>query len=155
MNHHKAPSKYFSFHINCEHWRAWSKTGVSLLNKIGILLLINRFQINYISSLLYPVSVSNFTSPERGVISTLIEDLTLKIAIFLLYPNKCSQMIENQHTISYFIQVSYHLSFFSSFFTEEMIVCTDTHFIHECSNEFILNRIYFKKRFILPPITNK
>ena len=30
-------------------------------------------------------------------------------------------------------------------FAEELIFCTDTYFIHEYSNEFILNRILFTK----------
>ena len=36
-----------------------------------------------------------------------------------------------------------------------MMFCTYTSFIHEYSNEFILNRIYFTKYLILPTITNK
>ena len=36
-----------------------------------------------------------------------------------------------------------------------MIFCTDTHFIHESSNEFLTNLIFFTKSLILPTITNK
>ena len=36
-----------------------------------------------------------------------------------------------------------------------MIFCTNTHFIHESSNEFILCQISFTESLILPTITNK
>ena len=36
-----------------------------------------------------------------------------------------------------------------------MIFFTDTHFIHESSNKFNLNIIYFTKRLIITTLTNK
>ena len=36
-----------------------------------------------------------------------------------------------------------------------MIFCTDTHFRHEYSNNFILNQISFTKSLILPTIKNQ
>ena len=38
---------------------------------------------------------------------------------------------------------------------EEILSCTDTHFVHEYSNEFLINMFPFAKRLILLTITNK
>ena len=64
-------------------------------------LLIDRLQVNYVNPLLYPVSVSDFPSPERGAIGTLIGDLTSKSALLLFTILSASLNIENQHTISF------------------------------------------------------
>ena len=48
--------------------------------------------MNYVHTLLYPVSVSNFTIPESGVHGNLIEDINLFSAhlLFTLLP-ACKQ----------------------------------------------------------------
>ena len=47
-------------------------------------LLIGRLQVNYVNKLLYPLSVRDFTIPERGVLGILIGDLAPKSALLLL-----------------------------------------------------------------------
>ena len=49
-----------------------------VVRKIGILLLFNRYQVNYINPILNPGTVSLQPSPESGALGTSIEDPTLE-----------------------------------------------------------------------------
>ena len=51
---------------------------------ISIQLLIDQIQVKCVNTLLYPVSVSNCTNPERGILGIFIGDLTSTSALLLL-----------------------------------------------------------------------
>ena len=94
-------------------------------------------------------------SPGRGFLGTLIDNLTSKISILLFNLIRDPQTNINQHTISYYIKVSYDLLFFSLYFCRRYDIFTDTHFIHESFKYFfsieflsrIFNPSYYHKYF--------
>ena len=55
----------------------------SVVSEIEILLQSDRCQVKYVNTLLYPGSVSMRSSPDNGVLGTLIKHLTSKIALLL------------------------------------------------------------------------
>ena len=79
--------------------------------------VVNRlFQVNYFNPLLYPVSVSVWPSPECGLLGTSIWGPHFENLSFVVYPITCSQTIENQHTISYYIKLIYYLLLYLLYF---------------------------------------
>ena len=78
-----------------------------------------------------------------------------KYFCFFVYPKSCSWTFENQHTISFLIEVRYFPYCFQHIFLEEMIFCTDNHLILESSNKVFPDWISFTKSLIHPTITNK
>ena len=99
--------------------------------------------MNYVNPLLYPVSERNFPGPEHGVIGILIDYLTSKSALLsftLISDRKLLKISILFHITSKYVIICF---FFNSIFVEDMIFCTDTHFIHESSKTIVLNRISF------------
>ena len=84
-------------------------------SKIGILLQINRFQVDYINLLLYAFSVSVWPIPERAILGNFIEDLTLRNALL----------------------------WFTLLRVCKRLLITNPHFIHESPNHFLHNLVSF------------
>ena len=79
---------HWEIHDSCYIWSAKknsaSTTGVRRLCWTRSYTVVNRqLQVNYVNTLLYPVSVRYFPSPRCGVLCIFIGDLTLKSALLL------------------------------------------------------------------------
>ena len=72
----------FLLNLSSEHETADQYQGSDDRGELDINTVLNYLiQVKYVNPLMYRVSVSNFPSPEYGVLSILIGDLTLKISL--------------------------------------------------------------------------